>query len=53
MLMVNPYADQAEAKNFRRAEEVAAAQGDHAEAAIWRRITVAIEQLTDTTGPLN
>jgi len=28
-------------------------EGDHAGAAIWRRITVAIEQLTDTTGPLN
>ena len=26
---------------------------DHAEAAIWRRVAAAIEQLTDTTGPLN
>jgi hypothetical protein len=29
------------------------AVGDHAGAAIWRRITGAIEQLTDTTGLLN
>ena len=34
----------------RRAEELAT-DGDHAGAAIWRRVTVAIEQLTDTTGP--
>jgi hypothetical protein len=33
-----------------RAEELAA-EGDHAGAAIWRRVTAAIEQLTDTTGP--
>jgi hypothetical protein len=52
MLMVNRYADEAEANSFRRAEELAA-QGDHAGAAIWRRIAVAIERLTDTTGPLN
>ena len=52
VLMVNRYADEAEANSFWRAEELAA-EGDHAGAAIWRRITVAIEQLTDTTGPLN
>ena len=52
VLMVNRYADEAEANSFRRAEELAA-EGDHAGAAIWRRITVAIEQLTDTTGPPN
>ncbi len=52
VLMVNRYADEAEANGFLRAEELAA-EGDHAGAAIWRRITVAIEQLTDTTGPLN
>ena len=52
MLMVNRYADEAEANSFQRAEELAA-EGDHAGAAIWRRITVAIEQLTDTTGPVN
>src|SRR5215472_15041691 len=42
MLMVNRYADEANANSFRRAEELAA-QGDHAGAAIWRRISVAIE----------
>ena len=47
--MVNRYADEAEANSLRRAEELAA-EGDQAGAAIWRRITVAIEQLTDTTG---
>jgi hypothetical protein len=52
VLMVNRYADEAEANSFRRAEELTA-EGDQAGAAIWRRITVAIEQLTDTTGPLN
>jgi hypothetical protein len=52
VLMINRYADEAEANSFRRAEELAA-EGDHAGAAIWRRVTVAIEQLTDTTGPLN
>jgi hypothetical protein len=52
VLMVNCYADQAEANSFQRAEELSA-KGDRAGAAIWRRITGAIEQLTDTTGPLN
>ena len=52
VLMVKRYADNAEVNSFRRAEELAA-KGDHSRAAIWRRITVAIEQLTDTTGPLN
>ena len=52
VLMVNCYADEAEANSFQRAEELTA-EGDHAGAAIWRRITVAIEQLTDTTGPFN
>ena len=52
VLMINRYADDAGANSFRRAEELAA-EGDHAEAAIWRRITVAIEQLTDTTGTPN
>ena len=52
LLMVNRYADEAEANSFGRAEELAA-EGDHAGAAIWRRVTVAIEQLTDTTGLLN
>jgi hypothetical protein len=52
VLMVNRYADEAEANSFQHAEELAS-EGDHAGAAIWHRITVAIEQLTDTTGPLN
>ena len=52
MLMVNRYADEAEANSFQRAEE-RAAEGDHAGAAIWCRITLAIEQLTDTTRPPN
>ena len=49
VLMLSRYAGDAEANSFRRAVELAA-EGDHAGAAIWRRITVAIEQLTDTTG---
>jgi hypothetical protein len=52
VLMVNRYADEAKANSFMRAEELAA-EGDQAGAAIWRRVTVAIEQLIDTTGPLN
>src|SRR6476646_2743982 len=44
VLMVNRYADEAEANSFQRAEELAA-EGDHAGAAIWRRVTVAIEKL--------
>jgi hypothetical protein len=52
VLMVNRYADEAEANSLMRAMELAA-EGDHAGAAMWRRVTVAIEQLTDTTGPLN
>ena len=52
MLMLDRYADEAEVNSFRRAEELAA-EGDHVGVAIWRRVTVAVEQLTDTTGPLN
>src|SRR5437868_10846321 len=44
VLMINRYADEAEANSFRRAGE-RGAEGDHAGAAIWRRVT------TDTTGP--
>jgi hypothetical protein len=43
VLMIKRYADEAEANSFGRAEELAA-EGDHAGAAIWRRVTVAIEQ---------
>ena len=65
VLMLSRYAGDAEANRFRRAVELRpkcesrrsapklAAEGDHAAAAIWRRVTVAIEQLIDTTGPLN
>ena len=65
VLMLSRYAGDAEANSFRRAMELRpkgesrrsapklAAEGDHAGAAIWRRVTVAIEQLTDTTGPPN
>ena len=65
VLMLSRYAGDAEANRFRRAVELRpkgesrrsapklAAEGDHAGAAIWRRVTVAIEQLTDTTVPLN
>jgi hypothetical protein len=52
VLMVNRYAAEAEANSFQRAEELAA-EGNHAGPAIWRRITVAIEQLIDTTGTPN
>jgi hypothetical protein len=50
VLMVNRYADAAEAKADRWADDLET-EGDHAGAAIWRRVTVAIERLTDTTGP--
>ena len=50
VLMVNRYAEAAEAKADRCADE-AETEGDRAGAAIWRRVTVAIERLTDTTGP--
>src|ERR1700719_3799633 len=61
VLMLSRYAGDAEANSFRRAMELRpkresrrsapklAAEGDHAGAAIWRRVTVVIEQLTDTT----
>jgi hypothetical protein len=52
VLMLSRCAGDAEAKSFQCAVELAS-EGDHAGAAIWRRITIAIEQLTDTTGPLN
>jgi len=52
MLMIKRYANDAEANANRRADELET-EGDRAGAAIWRRVTVAIEQLTDTTGPLH
>ena len=52
--MVKRYADDAEAAADQRADELET-EGDQAGAAIWRRVTVAIEQLTNTTpsGPLH
>ena len=50
VFMVNRYANAAEAKADRCADD-SETEGDHAGAAIWRRVTVAIERLTDTTGP--
>jgi len=52
VLMVDRYADEAKLNSLRRAAELTV-DGDHVGAAIWRRITIAIEQLTDTTGPRN
>ena len=52
VLMVKRYAQDAEANADRRAEELET-EGDQAGAAIWRRVTFAIEKLTDTTRPLH
>ena len=48
VLMV--YAGDAKANAGQRADDLET-EGDHAGAAIWRRVTVAIEQLTNTTPP--
>ena len=50
--MVKRYADDAEANADRHADELET-EGDQAGAAIWRRVTIAIEQLTDTSGSLH
>jgi hypothetical protein len=50
VLMLKRYAEDAEANADRRADELET-EGDYAGAAILGRVTVAIEQLTDTTGP--
>jgi len=52
VMMINRYADEAKHNSLRRAAELTV-DGNHAGAAIWYRITTAIEQLIDTTGPLN
>ena len=52
VLMVKRYADDAEANADQRADE-RETEGDQVGAAIWRRVTVAIEQLTDRTGTLH
>ena len=51
-LISKHYADDAEANADRRADELET-EGDQPGAAIWRRVTVAIEQLTDRTGTLH
>jgi hypothetical protein len=50
--MVNRYAQEAQTNGFQRAEELSA-EGDYFAAAIWRRITVEVEQFTDTSGRFN
>ena len=52
VMMINRYGDEAKLNSLRRAAELTV-DGNHAGAAIWYRITTAIEQLIDTTGPLN
>ena len=52
VMMINRYGDEAKLNSLRRAAELTVG-GDQAGAAIWYRITTAIEQLIDTTGPLN
>jgi hypothetical protein len=52
VLMLKRYAEDAEANADRRAVELET-DGDHAGAAMWRRVTVVIEQLTDLTGTLH
>jgi len=50
--MVKRYAEDAEANADRCADDLET-EGDQAGAAIWRRVTFAIEKLTDTTRPLH
>jgi hypothetical protein len=52
VLMVKRYADDAEANADRRVDELET-EGDQAGSAIWRRVTFAIEQLTERTGTLH
>ena len=49
-LMLKRYGDQAEPESAIRSAELAEA-GDVAGAAVWRRVTDAIEQLENTTPP--
>jgi hypothetical protein len=49
-LMIKRYGSEAKANSSWRAENLVAT-GDHAGAAIWRRVTNAIEQLINTTPP--
>jgi hypothetical protein len=48
--MLKRYGDEADIESALRAEELAE-EGDHNGAAVWRRVTDAIEQLTNTTPP--
>jgi hypothetical protein len=50
VLMIKRYADDAESNAGQRADELET-EGDYAGAAIWRWVTVAIEQLTNNTPP--
>jgi hypothetical protein len=52
VMMVKRYANDAEANADRRADELET-DSDQAGAAIWRQVTVAIEQLKDLTGTLH
>ena len=49
-LMLKRYGDKALEQSITRASELAA-DGDHAGADTWRRITTAVEQLANTTPP--
>ena len=49
-LMLKRYGDRAEAESAIRSAELAE-NGDSAGAAVWRRVTDAIEQLVNTTPP--
>ena len=49
-LMLKRYGDKALEQSTTRADELAA-DGDHAGADTWRRITSAVEQLANTTPP--
>ena len=49
-LMLKRYGDKALEQSITRADELAA-DGDHDGADTWRRITVAVEQLANTTPP--
>ena len=50
VLMLKRYGEKAPAECATRADELVAG-GDHAGADTWRRITVAVEQLANTTPP--
>jgi hypothetical protein len=49
-LMLKRYGDEADIESAMRAEELAE-EGDHKGAAVWRRVTDAVGQLTNTIPP--